>query len=86
MGRSLEVTAWEGDRKGGCGRDRKRDPKKERSEGGLLRDGRVFLRGVFLRVLRKAYWLNLGRKLRTKERRVVGKSLGHGAEKGNFQV
>ena len=44
------------------------------------------MRGVFLRVLRKAYWLNLGRKLRTEERRVVGKGPGHRAEKGDFQV
>ena len=43
--------------------------------------------GVFLRVSEgKRYGLNCSRKLRTKERRVVGKSPGHRAEKGDFQV
>ena len=35
---------------------------------------------------KKEYWWNGNRKLRTEERRVVGKSPGQGAEKGDFQV
>ena len=34
----------------------------------------------------KEYWWNWSRKLRTEERRVTGKSPGHGAEKRDFQV
>ena len=34
----------------------------------------------------KRVWVELSRKLRIEERRVVGESPGHGAEKGDFQV
>ena len=58
------------------------EKKREKEEE---KNGGVFL--VFLRISRERdRGLNWSRKLRTEERRVAGKSLGHGAEKGDFQV
>ena len=59
--------------------------KNERDEAALWGNGGVFL--VFLRISRERdRGLNWSRKLRIEERRVAGKSLGHGAKKGDFQV
>ena len=54
--------------------------EQEEAGGDLLR------KEFSLRVLREREGLNCSRKLRTDELRVAGKSPGHGAEKGNFQV
>ena len=69
---------------------RKRRRKRRETRGGFLKgrgDSIEGERAVFLRVLKKEeYWLNWRKKLRTGERRVAGKSLGHEVEKGDFQV
>ena len=86
-------------RKGGCRRPRAEKMwLRQRSLGRKRKgNGRRFSeqkRGQHCRGREELFWefwekekgLNLSRKLRTEERRVVGKNPGHGVEKGDFQV